>query len=196
MTQSASIRERRRHETSFRISAEARRLTDQRGLDGWTMDDLAEAAGVSRRTLFNYFPGKVDAVLGAPPQIPDDLLATFQAGGPTGDLLEDIGVMVQAVLQVDDEDRESLELGRRLLKGTPRLLVAAHQRFEASIDEFAALLRSRSSADLDENGSRLLLRLLVALYDTVLERYLAEPAGRSFAELFDDTLHTTRRLLG
>ncbi|WP_164519727.1 TetR family transcriptional regulator [Nocardioides ferulae] len=196
MSQSASLRERRRHETSFRISAEARRLTDAHGLDGWTMDELAAAADVSRRTLFNYFPGKIDAVLGEPPQVPDDLLATFQAGGPTGDLLEDIGVVIQCVLQVDAEDRESLELGRRLLKGTPRLLVAAHQRFEASTDEFAALLRTRSTADISENDARLLLRMLVALYDNVLERYLAEPPGRSFAELYADTLHAARRLLG
>ena len=104
-------------------------------------------------------------------------------------------MIVQAVIRVDDEDRESLELGRRLLKGTPRLLVAAHQRFEASVDEFAALLRARSSADLDEHDSRLLLRLLVALYDTVLERYVTDSSDRSFADLFDDTLRTTRRLL-
>ena len=40
-------------------------LTQGRGLDGWTMEDLAGAAEVSRRTLFNYFSSKVDAVLGA-----------------------------------------------------------------------------------------------------------------------------------
>ena len=62
--QSATTRAGRRRATAYRISVCARSLTEQHGLDGFTMEDLAEAAGVSRRTLFNYFPGKVDAVLG------------------------------------------------------------------------------------------------------------------------------------
>ena len=61
------LRELKKVETTRRITLCAQRLTDERGLDGFTMDDLAEAAEVSRRTLFNYFPGKVDAVLGAAP---------------------------------------------------------------------------------------------------------------------------------
>lgn len=32
------------------------------GFDGVTIDDIADAAGVSRRTFFNYFPGKEDVV--------------------------------------------------------------------------------------------------------------------------------------
>ena len=52
--------------TSERITLCAQVLADEHGLDGFTMDELATAADVSRRTLFNHFPGKVDAVLGAP----------------------------------------------------------------------------------------------------------------------------------
>ena len=55
MTPSASPT--RRERTLAMIVQRARELTDRHGLDGFTMDDLAEAAGVSRRTLFNYVPG-------------------------------------------------------------------------------------------------------------------------------------------
>lgn len=58
------LREKQRAATAARIVRSARRLADQHGVDGFTLDDLAEAAGVSRRTLFNYFPTKYDAVLG------------------------------------------------------------------------------------------------------------------------------------
>ena len=45
MTESAtSLREQKRWDTSRRITLCALRLTDQHGLDGFTMDDLAEAA--------------------------------------------------------------------------------------------------------------------------------------------------------
>ena len=42
------------------------RLADDRGFDGFTMDELAAAAAVSRRTLFNHVSGKLEAVLGPP----------------------------------------------------------------------------------------------------------------------------------
>ena len=55
--------------TARRIVLCAQELTLEHGLDGFTMDDLAQRAEVSRRTLFNYFPSKDDAVLGGPPSV-------------------------------------------------------------------------------------------------------------------------------
>lgn len=40
------------------IQAAARRLFLAEGVEATTMDRVAEAAGVSRATLFNYYPGK------------------------------------------------------------------------------------------------------------------------------------------
>lgn len=39
-------------------------LFDEREFDEVTVDDIAQAAGVSRRTLFRYFPSKFDLVWG------------------------------------------------------------------------------------------------------------------------------------
>ncbi|HYF72879.1 MAG TPA: TetR family transcriptional regulator, partial [Nocardioides sp.] len=84
---SCGRRETQKRETELRIHRRALELTDERGLDGWTMDDLAAVSDVSRRTLFNYFPGKVDAVLGGTPELPADALEVFHGGGPTGRLV-------------------------------------------------------------------------------------------------------------
>jgi AcrR family transcriptional regulator len=195
MTGSAGLRERRRQETSSRIAAEARRLTDQHGLDHWTMDELADAVGVSRRTLFNHVAGKVDAVLGPPPQLPKDLVDTFRAGGPTGELIEDVAVLALAAVSGSDDDRESLAIGRRLLRRTPRLLLAAHERFEAMTQEFAEVLLARPGEPDDEHDAKLLLRLLVSLHDSALDQFLAEPVGRGFADHYEDALSSARRLL-
>src|SRR5262245_25184889 len=86
-----SANEDRKSSTARRITVFAQRLTDERGFDGFTMDDLAGAAGLSRRTLFNYFPSKADAVLGAGPELDDEFIQEFRVGGPTGDLVEDLG---------------------------------------------------------------------------------------------------------
>lgn len=46
------------------VSLVALRLFDHRGYDAVSMDDVAEAAGVSRRSLFRLFPNKAALVWG------------------------------------------------------------------------------------------------------------------------------------
>ncbi len=50
--------------TASRLSASARELTAERGLAGFTVEELCDRVGVSRRTFFNYFDSKDDAVFG------------------------------------------------------------------------------------------------------------------------------------
>ncbi|WP_172979887.1 TetR/AcrR family transcriptional regulator [Agromyces agglutinans] len=60
----ASGRTARMAATASRITAVSRRLTAVRGLNGFTIEQLCEEVGVSRRTFFNYFPSKEEAVIG------------------------------------------------------------------------------------------------------------------------------------
>jgi AcrR family transcriptional regulator len=57
-----TARERRRLETQERIRTVAFELFQNRGFEATTVDEIAEAAGVSRRTFFNHFPNKDDVV--------------------------------------------------------------------------------------------------------------------------------------
>jgi AcrR family transcriptional regulator len=53
-----SLRDRRRAETSREIITAAMALFASKGFDATTADDIAQLAGVSRATFFNYFPQK------------------------------------------------------------------------------------------------------------------------------------------
>jgi AcrR family transcriptional regulator len=195
MTESAmSLREQKRWETSHRITVCAQQLTDEHGLDGFTMEDLADAAEVSRRTLFNYFPSKTDAVLGAAPEIPDAVVDTFRSGGPHGDLLDDLTELVRVAMEAKRPDRGEAERARRILKSETRLLGAAHQRFEAITIEFTELVLEREGADFGAQRARLLLRLLLALLDVALDSF-TDGDDRSLVELFAVQVREARTLL-
>ena len=62
--QNEGIREQKRRETLQRIRDEAARLVDAHGYDNVTVDDICLAAGISRRTFFNYVDSKDEAILG------------------------------------------------------------------------------------------------------------------------------------
>jgi hypothetical protein len=57
-TPSPSLRERKKVETWTAIHEAAASLAQQRGLEHATVEAIAESAGVSPRTFFNYFPSK------------------------------------------------------------------------------------------------------------------------------------------
>jgi AcrR family transcriptional regulator len=58
------LRERTRRAMRAEISDTAMDLFLERGFDATTMDDVATATGISRRSLFRYFATKEDIVLG------------------------------------------------------------------------------------------------------------------------------------
>jgi AcrR family transcriptional regulator len=195
MAQSATSSEARRRATSYRISVCAQKLTAEHGLDGWTMEDLAEASGVSRRTLFNYYPGKVDAVLGEAPELSAEAVEQFRSRGATSDLVRDLRTLAADLLATQDLSREDIERSRRILLDTPRLLAAAHDRFYVLSAQIVELVRDREGAAFDANRAQVAVRLLAALFDAALENFLNDPDERPLADAYDDVLRTARQLL-
>ena len=60
----AGLRERKRRKTFKAIHDAALRLFEERGYAAVTVADIAEAAEVSRATVFAYYPAKEDIVMG------------------------------------------------------------------------------------------------------------------------------------
>ncbi|MDH5493591.1 MAG: TetR family transcriptional regulator, partial [Myxococcales bacterium] len=52
------LRERKKAKTRDALASAAMRLFSERGYEAVTIDEIAEAAEVSRRTFFRYFPNK------------------------------------------------------------------------------------------------------------------------------------------
>lgn len=82
------LRERQRIDTLKSLRTAAVELVRENGLIDTTVAEIADRAGVSRRTFFNYYACKEDAVLGAgPANIPDDLVDDFLNAPPGPDRL-------------------------------------------------------------------------------------------------------------
>src|SRR3954452_8276375 len=62
MTAPSSLRERQKRQTRDEIAGAAMELFLARGFDPVTVAEVAEAAGVSEKTVFNYFSAKEDLV--------------------------------------------------------------------------------------------------------------------------------------
>jgi AcrR family transcriptional regulator len=81
------LRERKKAATRQGISDAATRLFEARGFEAVTLADIAAAADVAQKTIWNYFGSKEDLFFDAEPAVRDALVAAIAAGpSPTAAL--------------------------------------------------------------------------------------------------------------
>ena len=164
----------RREQTARLITRCAQDLAIERGFDGFILDDLAEASGVSRRTLFNYFPGKESAVLGGPGGLDVDDLAAFVAGGPGHGLLEDLAALVVGTYTREDPERADWHRLHALFERNPRLIAVAKERFEGFVSEVRVATESREGLPPGHPRARVAVALIAGLFHDSLAHFLAD----------------------
>ncbi|MUL43102.1 TetR family transcriptional regulator [Streptomonospora sp. PA3] len=185
------LRERKKAATRRTLQRAAVRLAIERGSEQVTVDDIAAAADVSKRTFFNYFSSKEEAIVGdGPPRPDDEAHAVFVADGPTGDLLEDLKVFLLSPLA--DSDAEDLRRRladvrdrKRLVQQEPHLaprVMAAFADMERYVGESVA---ERLSEDPDDIRPQIVASLGITAMRFSMRR-LQTHAGSGGADSPDD----------
>jgi len=190
-----SIRDRRASETRARIAEAALELFTTNGYDETTIDQIAGAAGVGRRTVFRHFATK-EAMLFDHLSVRRDFALRRLQERPVS---EPPLVSLHAVL------RELCQQGyeRRLL-GQIRAVLAIEPRFatrelssgvRAFEDSLVATLKQR----LSESHSALEIQALTEMAEgwflTAVRLYFKE-GKRSLVEYFDDVVEFCTRSAG
>lgn len=142
-----------------------------RGFEATTVDDIAAAAGIGRRTFFRYFASKNDVVWGDFDQGLADLRADL--AGTDGPLLDGLR---SAVLSFNRYDAAELGWHRdrmRLILEVPALQAHATLRYAA----WRAVIAEHAARMLpgDELLPRLIGHLCLGAAVTAYEQWLAEP---------------------
>jgi AcrR family transcriptional regulator len=183
----------RRRETELRITRVAQDLALERGYDGFTMDELAEATGVSRRTLFNYFPSKVDAIIGPPPARAEEMMSDLRARPANGQLFSDLAQVILAALRVDQPTRTEARRHRDLVK-EPRVMEGIEARFHTLVEAVLEVAESRGE-HISRSRARLATVILAALMHEALESYVDSDSETDLATWFEQILDEAYDLL-
>jgi|tagenome__1003787_1003787.scaffolds.fasta_scaffold20946774_3 AcrR family transcriptional regulator len=82
------LRERKKAATRQGISDAATRLFEARGFEAVTLAEIAGAADVAQKTIWNYFGSKEELFFDAEPAVLDALVAAVRDGAPLRPLLD------------------------------------------------------------------------------------------------------------
>jgi AcrR family transcriptional regulator len=116
------LRERKKRETREAITRAAWRLFARRGFDAVTVADIARAAKVSEKTVFNYFPAKEDLVFGAGMQRVAALIEAVRARPEGASIVEPFRRWTMDHLdRVEHEPVDSITAIPRLVMGSDAL---------------------------------------------------------------------------
>lgn len=177
------LRERHRQQVLVDLHESAVSLVDEAGFADATIDLIANRAGVSRRTFFNYYASKEDAVLGAtPPSVPEHALSAFVDDSDTDPFTRTVRLLVAIVRStfvsgsVIDERRVLIARYPQLRERMSQHVVAAETLTDVALSEQFA--RSGTQPRSDESS-----RALLMLASTVLRyAYLTDPRAFDTAD--------------
>jgi AcrR family transcriptional regulator len=178
-----SLRERRRRRTAEAIAAGALRLFEERGFERTTVDQIAQAADISRRTFFRYFADKEELFFAEDEQLLEvigDTLDRAPAGAPLLDLAREATRALATQSVADPRRRLARE---RLIAATPALQarrLAKILRWEQAIAE---RLVARGAGEAE---ALLLPKLALACFQAAYERWVRDP-GQDLPALVDDS---------
>ncbi|MGW6294046.1 TetR family transcriptional regulator [Streptomyces sp. NPDC055058] len=194
------LRELKKQRTRDALVRAALELFATRGYDGTTVDDIADAVGVSQRTFFRYFAGKEDVAFHVPRLAESRVVEAVRARPPGEPPLE---ALRRAVLGSWDGITEAVEQivpvelhmrVYRVIESTPALL-AAHLRRSTELEEqLARIVAEREGLDVDTDPRPRLLVAAVAGAIRVAERLWSAGDDLSVTAMRDLTTRYLDRL--
>lgn len=171
-------------------------LVESRGFDAVTIEDICQAADISRRTFFNYMDSKDEAVLGSFPfALPDESFEAI-ATTPSGNVLELI--FSQLTVRPDALGRDHLLRRRAILKRNPALAGAAFERGGETLMRLGRavdkhLANFPADRKLPEAPTQIEANAIVNLFYVSVSTYLSNPDFPATDPLGVDSLRAAAR---
>ena len=197
MIESAELnrRERKRQDTAERLTTISRRLTAERGLSGFTIEEVCEEADVSRRTFFNYFPTKEDAILGVDPaEDAEHFARDFLDRGSRGwgAVLDDLTELVIEHFSNAGVDQDAHRALHAAIEREPKLLLSfmgvTRQRDRQALE----LVAHREGVGVDDPRAQAAISLLSAIIKGSVEEYLEPTTTTAFSTIVRERLAAIR----
>jgi AcrR family transcriptional regulator len=155
------LRERKKRQTRQDIAAAAMTLFAARGFDAVTVAEIARAADVSEKTVFNYFPAKEDLIAQRGVERLDELIAAVRGQPPGAPLLAPFRRMTMDFLdEVEREPVDSIVAVPRLVTGSTALRERLYIAWEREAAALTPVIAAQAGLHPDDLLAAVIARTL------------------------------------
>lgn len=187
------LRERKRRETHLRIQDAARALFVARGYDGTTLEDIADAANLSRRTLFHYFKSKDDILMSMAGGMGEALVQGLDAQPPGKSPL---ATMMEAMKDIAAaQPHEELLIFDKVMRSSEAVLARKRANYILSEEVLFEAMQRRWPEPAMREELRLAANMVVSVVRLSLEQFNREEGKRSLADVMNDEFSLMRGML-
>jgi AcrR family transcriptional regulator len=181
---SLDLRERKRTRTRLMIQTEALRLFDEKSYAQTTVEEIADAAAISPRTFFRYFPAKDDVVMWDEyDAVAHDLLEARPDDEP---LVETFRAVIRESLGgLYRRDPERLLSRVRLMATVPELRSRFLDAQTHGVEQLAPLLARKRGARADELQLRVIGSAVLAAVGVALDLWQKDDGKGDLLALLD-----------
>jgi AcrR family transcriptional regulator len=173
-TAAPGLRERKRQQTRERLTRAAMALFLERGFEATTLDDIAAAADISRRSFFHYFASKEDVVFAWQEEITAALTAAVAARPASESMLAAAENAISAVAR-QLEPGEAIAMAR-LKRDNPALQARDQVKYEKLERALAEALGKRAGHKAEKLQARLVAMITTGAMRIGGELWAAEGA--------------------
>ena len=187
------LRERKRQQTRERLTRAAMALFLERGFEATTLDDIAAAADISRRSFFHYFASKEDVVFAWHEETTAALIAAVEARPANESMLTAAENAISAMAR-QLEPGEAIAMAR-LKRDNPALQARDQVKYEKLERALAAALEKRAGHKTEKLGARLVAMIATGAMRIGGELWAAEGAREKPEALVKRTFAAIRAIL-
>lgn len=195
-------RDSRMRRTRLAITRCSRELTAEHGFSGFTIEELCARVGISRRTFFNYFATKLDAVFGhVDDGLPGEALDRFMTARPpetvgiSPTLLADLTELVLSQLRRGQEEILGAHGFFEAVHREPELLAKLVQLAPERMQLFVAQVAEREGVPPSHPGLCMLVHTLHFAVNQSIHRFIAAEHETSLEAEFLDLIRGLQPIL-
>ncbi|MFC4619292.1 TetR family transcriptional regulator [Camelliibacillus cellulosilyticus] len=180
------LRERKKAVTKTSIQKCALNLFREHGYHTTTVEQIAQEAGISRRTFFRYFPKKEDVVLHDEYDL--RILEAFEAQPPELGPIEALrNAMKETHSSMSDSDLIEERERNKLISSVPELRLQSLNKITQLMSWLTEAVAKRSGRDPDDFATRMFVGAVIGIILST-ELYAAEESDGDYFDLVDDAL--------
>lgn len=185
------LRERKKAMTRTALEDAALELFTRKGFDHTTVDEIADACNVSRRTFFRYFASKEDIFSGDKDVHESEMFDLIAARPADEPALASLRATLIALAADLEADRPRMVAKVRIINETPSLRSAGLEHEQGTIDLVVDALARRSEAEVDDEARfrlRLVTQAAIGALRAAIDRWVANGAEEDLGEVAVEAL--------